>query len=46
MSYLCEKKRKEMDGYKWVTLDEAVPLLHETQSVCIEKIKTHLSERD
>lgn len=36
----------EMDGYKWVTLDEAIPLLHETQSVCIEKIKTHLSERD
>lgn len=28
----------EMDGYQWVTLDEAKPLLHETQTACIDKI--------
>lgn len=28
----------EMDGYKWVTLDEARDLLHETQVACIDKI--------
>lgn len=29
----------EMDGYKWVTIDEASKVLHNTQVVCIEKIK-------
>ena len=29
----------EMDGYKWVTLDEASKVLHETQILCIDKIK-------
>ena len=29
----------EMDGYKWVTLDEASKVLHDTQVACIEKIK-------
>jgi 8-oxo-dGTP pyrophosphatase MutT (NUDIX family) len=28
----------EMDDYKWVTLDEARGLLHETQVACIDKI--------
>lgn len=28
----------EMDDYKWVTLDEARELLHETQVACIDKI--------
>ena len=29
----------EMDGYKWVTLDDASKVLHDTQVACIEKIK-------
>ena len=29
----------EMDGYKWVTLDEAEKLIHETQVRCLPKIK-------
>ena len=29
----------EMDGYKWVTLDEASKVLHDTQVSCIDKIK-------
>ena len=29
----------EMDDYKWVTLDEARPLLHETQAACIDVLK-------
>lgn len=29
----------EMDAYKWVTLDEARPLLHDTQAACLDKIK-------
>jgi len=29
----------EMDAYKWVTLEEARPLLHETQAACLDKIK-------
>lgn len=29
----------EMDGYRWVTLDEAESLLHETQVACLERIK-------
>ena len=28
----------EMDGYNWVTLDEARELLHATQVACIDKI--------
>jgi predicted NUDIX family NTP pyrophosphohydrolase len=28
----------EMDGYKWVTLNDARDLLHETQVACIDKI--------
>lgn len=31
-----------MDGYKWVSLDEARLLLHDTQTACIDKIKTLL----
>jgi putative (di)nucleoside polyphosphate hydrolase len=30
---------QEMDGYKWVTLDEAEKLIHETQVRCLPKIK-------
>jgi 8-oxo-dGTP pyrophosphatase MutT (NUDIX family) len=30
----------EMDDYKWVTIDEARPLLHETQAACLDKIKS------
>lgn len=29
----------EMDEYKWVTIEEARPLLHETQSYCLDEIK-------
>lgn len=29
----------EMDDYKWVSLDEAKMLLHETQVACLDKIK-------
>lgn len=29
----------EMDDYKWVTLDEAEKLLHETQVMCLSEIK-------
>ena len=29
----------EMDDYKWVSLDEARVILHNTQSACIDKIK-------
>lgn len=29
----------EMDGYEWVELEEARELLHETQVVCLTKIK-------
>ena len=29
----------EMDGYKWVTLEEAKELLHETQVACLDKVK-------
>jgi 8-oxo-dGTP pyrophosphatase MutT (NUDIX family) len=29
----------EMDGYRWVTLDEAEELIHETQVRCLPKIK-------
>lgn len=28
----------EMDDYKWVTLEEARPLLHDTQAACLDKI--------
>ena len=28
----------EMDGYKWVTLEESRTLLHDTQVACIDKI--------
>jgi len=28
-----------MDGYKWVTLDEAKSLIHDTQVACLPKIK-------
>jgi 8-oxo-dGTP pyrophosphatase MutT (NUDIX family) len=30
----------EMDDYKWVTIEEARPLLHETQAACLDKIKS------
>lgn len=29
----------EMDGYKWVTLDEASKVLHDTQVACLGRIK-------
>ena len=29
----------EMDDYKWVSLDEARVILHNTQAACIDKIK-------
>jgi len=29
----------EMDDYKWVSIEEARPLLHETQVACLDKIK-------
>lgn len=29
----------EMDGYDWVTIDEARKLLHETQVACLDKVK-------
>lgn len=29
----------EIDGYRWVTLDEAEELIHETQVRCLPKIK-------
>lgn len=28
-----------MDGYKWVTLNEAYKVLHDTQVACLERIK-------
>jgi hypothetical protein len=28
-----------MDGYRWVTLDEAEELIHEAQVKCLPKIK-------
>jgi 8-oxo-dGTP pyrophosphatase MutT (NUDIX family) len=34
----------EMDGYKWVTLDEASKVLHDTQVACIDKIKEIITE--
>ena len=34
----------EMDGYKFVSLDEAKSLLHETQVVCLDKIKELINE--
>jgi 8-oxo-dGTP pyrophosphatase MutT (NUDIX family) len=34
----------EMDGYKWVTLDEASKILHDTQVACLEKIKEIIGE--
>lgn len=30
----------EMDEYKWVDIEEARPILHETQSACLDKIKS------
>jgi 8-oxo-dGTP pyrophosphatase MutT (NUDIX family) len=29
----------EMDDYKWVTLEEARKLIHETQVACLDKVK-------
>jgi predicted NUDIX family NTP pyrophosphohydrolase len=29
----------EMDDYKWVSLDEARVILHNTQVACLDKIK-------
>jgi hypothetical protein len=28
-----------MDGYDWVTIDEARKLLHPTQVACLDKVK-------
>lgn len=33
------KLNNEMDDYKWVTLDEAKDILHDTQVKCLDKIK-------
>lgn len=33
----------EMDAFKWIPIEEARPLLHETQAACLDKIK-HLFE--
>lgn len=33
----------EMDDYKWVSIEEARPLLHETQSACLDIIKEILN---
>ncbi len=30
----------EMDGYKWVTIKEARPLLHEAQVICLNELQT------
>lgn len=29
----------EMDDYKWLSIEEARPLLHDTQAACLDKIK-------
>jgi 8-oxo-dGTP pyrophosphatase MutT (NUDIX family) len=34
----------EMDGYRWVTLDEAENLIHETQVRCLPRIKEIMGE--
>jgi predicted NUDIX family NTP pyrophosphohydrolase len=34
----------EMDDYKWVTLDEAATMLHETQTACLPEIKRLFNE--
>lgn len=33
----------EMDGYRWVTLDEAKDLLHSSQTACLSKISKIIS---
>ena len=35
----------EMDGYKWVTLDEARTLLHDTQVKCLDIIENLINTR-
>ena len=30
----------EMDDFKWIPIEEARPLLHETQAACLDKIKS------
>lgn len=30
----------EMDDFKWIPIEDARPLLHETQSACLDKIKS------
>jgi ADP-ribose pyrophosphatase YjhB (NUDIX family) len=35
----------EMDDFKWVTLDEAKDLLHETQVACLDKIKALIGKQ-
>ena len=34
----------EMDGYRWVTLDEAKDLLHPTQVACLPKLNEIINE--
>jgi predicted NUDIX family NTP pyrophosphohydrolase len=36
----------EMDDYKWVTLDEAAVMLHETQVACLNEIKHLFNEHN
>ncbi len=36
----------EMDSYRWASFEEAQKHLHDTQSVCIDKIKTMFYEKN
>jgi 8-oxo-dGTP pyrophosphatase MutT (NUDIX family) len=36
----------EMDGYRWVSFEDAKTYLHETQRACIDKIKTMFYEKN
>lgn len=33
----------EMDDYKWVTIEEARPLLHQTQVICLDEIQSFIN---
>ena len=35
----------EMDDFKWVTLDEAKDILHETQTACLDKINEYIKNK-
>jgi len=36
----------EMDGYRWIPLEDAKELIHETQRACIDKIKIIFNEKN